>query len=243
MSGSLPGTRLNRFAAIALGMCFLPSCTLWEKVKVKFGREEVLAPTPVDSLSYALGRRLGLQLKEQGFTHVDLQDLRLGMEHAIAEKDTLMDGLAAALFIEDYLGKRASAIDLQQRYEAQHYIQSKAHERQVHRTESGLLYEELWPGDGAQRPHADQLVAVHWEGRTLDGTLIEDSYGANKPVLLALQEQLPGLCEGLELMEPGAKYRFFIPPELAYGAKGNGLIGPWEVLVFEVEMIEVLGNP
>ena len=105
-------------------------------------------------------------------------------------------------------------------------------------TTSGLQYEILAEGEGPS-PSATTSVTVHYKGTTLDGKEFDSSYSRNAPATFPLNRVIAGWTEGLQLMNAGAKYRFFIPSELAYGQRGAGAdIGPNAALIFEVELLK-----
>ncbi len=107
-------------------------------------------------------------------------------------------------------------------------------------TASGLQYMVLRQGAG-QRPMASSRVRVHYQGTLLDGTVFDSSYERNDPATFGLGQVIAGWTEGLQLMPVGAKYRFWIPAELAYGRNGSpGSIPPNSALVFDVELLQVL---
>jgi len=106
-------------------------------------------------------------------------------------------------------------------------------------TASGLQYEVLVPGKGAKSPAASDDVTVHYKGTSIDGNEFDSSYSRGEPTTFPLNRVIPGWTEGVQLMTEGAKYRFFIPSELAYGERGAGPIGPNETLIFEVELIKI----
>ena len=110
----------------------------------------------------------------------------------------------------------------------------------IQTTYSGLKYEVLRPGTG-KSPSAYNRVKVHYHGYLLNGMVFDSSVQRGQPAVFPLSNVIPGWTEGIQLMKEGAKYRFTIPPELAYGARGAPpKIGPNETLKFDVELIEVL---
>lgn len=106
-------------------------------------------------------------------------------------------------------------------------------------TASGLAYEVVSEGEG-QAPTASDKVTVHYAGWLTDGTLFDASYSRGEPATFPLNGVIAGWTEGVQLMNPGATYRFLIPPEMAYGAGGAPpVIGPGATLVFQVELLKV----
>lgn len=120
------------------------------------------------------------------------------------------------------------------------FLAENANRAGVQTTESGLQYEIIQEGTG-KKPSADNQVKVHYEGTLVDGTLFDSSIKRGEPVTFGVTQVIPGWVEGLQLMSEGAKYKFYIPSDLGYGAQGAGeMIPPHSALVFEVELIEVL---
>lgn len=110
----------------------------------------------------------------------------------------------------------------------------------MQRTYSGLQYQVLRPGTGA-RPASYNRVKVHYHGTLANGTVFDSSVQRGQPITLSLSNVIPGWREGIPLMQEGAKYRFIIPPHLAYGAAGSPpKIGPNETLTFEVDLLQVM---
>ncbi|PPE75296.1 hypothetical protein C3942_04050 [Solimonas fluminis] len=109
----------------------------------------------------------------------------------------------------------------------------------VKTTASGLQYEVITEGKGT-KPKASDTVTVHYKGTLLNGEEFDSSYSRNQPVTFPLANVIPGWTEGVQLMTPGSKYKFYIPSALGYGERGAGVkIGPNETLVFEVELLSV----
>ncbi len=118
------------------------------------------------------------------------------------------------------------------------FLAENAKKENIITTASGLQYEILTKGEGPS-PSATTSVTVHYRGTTLDGKEFDSSYSRNAPATFPLNRVIAGWTEGLQLMNVGAKYRFYIPSDLAYGARGaGGSIGPNETLIFDVELLK-----
>lgn len=119
------------------------------------------------------------------------------------------------------------------------FLAKNAKKDKIVTTASGLQYQILVEGKGAS-PKATDKVTVHYKGTLLDGTEFDSSYKHGAPATFPLDHVIKGWTEGVQLMKEGAKYKFFIPSELAYGEQGAGrAVGPNETLIFEVELIKV----
>lgn len=109
---------------------------------------------------------------------------------------------------------------------------------EVKTTASGLQYEVIKKGTGAQ-PKATDKVTVHYHGTLIDGAVFDSSVDRGEPATFPLNQVIPGWTEGVQLMKEGAKYKFYIPQELAYGSRPGGSIEPYSALIFEVELISI----
>jgi len=125
---------------------------------------------------------------------------------------------------------------------ARKFLDENARKDGIKTTPSGLQYQVLTEGAAeGKSPAATDTVEVHYQGTLLNGTEFDSSYSRGKPIEFPLNRVIAGWTEGVQLMSEGDKYRFFIPPALAYGEGGTpgGPIGPNEALIFEVELIAV----
>ncbi|MDY0017835.1 MAG: FKBP-type peptidyl-prolyl cis-trans isomerase [Candidatus Delongbacteria bacterium] len=109
----------------------------------------------------------------------------------------------------------------------------------VKKTESGLQYTVIKEGSGS-KPSAGGKIRAHYIGTLRKGEVFENTYEKGEPVEMSLDRVVKGLAEGIQLMNEGSKYKFFIPPNLGYGSKEMGPIMPNSVVIFEVELFEVL---
>lgn len=120
------------------------------------------------------------------------------------------------------------------------FLQENAKKPGVKTTKSGLQYLVLKEGKG-KSPSANSNVRVHYEGRLIDGTVFDSSIARQQPVDFRTTQVITGWTEGLQLMKVGAKYRFFIPADLAYGQIGSGdIIEPNSTLIFDIELLEII---
>ena len=201
----------------------------------------------MNKLSYALGLGIGRQLAQMGAEDLNIddfsqaiKDILTGKEPQVSDQET--QKLVTTFFEEQEAKQRAAAAekykDNKEKGEA--WLANKAMEEGVVALPSGLLYQVLNEGSG-KKPTAADTVECHYEGRLIDGTVFDSSYKRGESATFPLNGVIAGWTEGVQLMSEGAKYRFFIPYQLAYGERGAGqAIPPFAALVFDVELIKVL---
>lgn len=127
----------------------------------------------------------------------------------------------------------------QNRKGSEAFLQKYANLGEVRQTDSGLMYKIIDPAEG-KLPDMGSEVVVHQRILNFDGSVIADTYKSGFPDRFTLQEAIPGLQEGLQLMPIGSRFEFVVPPELAWGKKGVGnKIGPNAVLQFDVRLLEI----
>ena len=136
--------------------------------------------------------------------------------------------------LRDLLGAKTD----QQQGTATAFLEENAKRPEIIVLPSGLQYEVLEMGAGAQCPGPASMVTVHYEGRLPDGKVFDSSYKRGQPATFGVNQVIAGWTEALQLMQAGDKWRLFIPPGLGYGARGAGRdIPPHSALVFDVELI------
>ena len=200
----------------------------------------------MDKLSYALGLGIGRQLAQMGANDLSIEDFAEAIKDVIAGNDLKMTNHEAQTIVQDYFAKQEQKIQAEMaekgkaaKEAGEKYLAENAKKEGVKTTSSGLQYQVLKEGDG-RKPKATDSVKCHYEGFLIDGTLFDSSVQRGEPATFGLQQVIAGWTEGLQLMQEGAKYRFFIPYMLGYGESGAGQsIPPFSALIFDVELIEV----
>ena len=200
----------------------------------------------MDKLSYALGIGIGTQLRGMGATNLNIDDFAQAIKDAIAGKKLKVDNKEAQTLVNNFFAeqqarKEAAAAEAGRAAKAvgEDFLAENAKKDNIVVLPSGLQYEVIREGNG-KKPSATSKVKCHYEGTLIDGTKFDSSYDRGEPATFGLNQVIAGWTEGLQLMSEGAKYRFFIPYNLGYGARGAGAsIPPYAALVFDVELIEV----
>lgn len=197
--------------------------------------------TEKDKISYMVGMDIAGSL-EPIKDEIDVSVLAQAIETMLAGRQPLLSEQEAAqtrmAFMQKLQGKQAEAAD-KHRAEGEAFLASNRGKRGVQVTESGLQYQVMRQGNG-ERPAATDTVRVHYAGTLLDGTTFDSSYERGEPVSFPLNRVIPGWTEGVQLMQVGSKYKFWIPYNLAYGESGQGPIPPNSMLTFEVELLEIV---
>ena len=201
----------------------------------------------MDKLSYALGIGIGSQLAGMGAKGLDIDDFAQAVKDVISGTPLKVNNaeaqsLVQAFFQEQEDKQRAAAAEAGKVAKAagESFLADNAKKEGVVVLPSGLQYQVLKEGNG-KKPSSTDQVKCHYEGTLIDGTIFDSSYQRNEPATFGLNQVIAGWTEGVQLMSEGAKYRFFIPYNLAYGERGAGAqIPPFAALVFDVELLKVL---
>ena len=208
--------------------------------------QEVTLESTDARLSYGVGLRMGQRMAADGMT-VDVAAYAAGLEDAMNGAEAKLTDEEINTEMSAFQERRQAEAEAERLAQAQTNLEEgKAYMAEmstgegVQTTDSGLQYIVMEPGEG-DNPVAADSVEVHYEGRLVDGTVFDSSFERGQTVTFGLTQVIPGWTEGLQLMKPGAKYKFIIPPELGYGEGGAGqMIGPNATLLFDVELIAVV---
>ena len=193
----------------------------------------------MDKLSYALGMVIAENLKGLGANNVDTTDFAKAVADVLAGKSTELTPIEAQTTVQEFMQKQEAERSKFMRKAGEDFLAENAKKEGVVVLPSGLQYTVLTEGTGAQ-PKATDQVKCHYEGRLIDETVFDSSYQRGEPAVFPLNGVIAGWTEGVQLME-GAKYRFFIPYNLASGERGAGnSITPYAALDFDVELIKVM---
>lgn len=222
---------------IVVGALLLSAAVFAQKSKKQ---DELDLTNDVTKMSYAYGISLGEGFKMQGVSEIDQAAMSKGITDAMNNPgEAMMTVEEAQQFLNEYIGKLMAAQAEKKKEEGKKWLDENAKKKGVTVTASGLQYEVLKEGSG-EKPTATSKVTVHYHGTLTDGRVFDSSVDRGKPASFGLNQVIPGWTEGVQLMPIGAKYRFYLPSDLAYGDRGAGqLIGPNEVLIFEVELISI----
>jgi FKBP-type peptidyl-prolyl cis-trans isomerase len=206
--------------------------------------EATVLKTPKDMTSYSMGLQSGRHFRtdeidvDVGLFVKGLKDGLSGEKPLLSEKDLrkVMNGVLGEVRRKEAANRRLAMEENRKKSEA--FLAENKTKEGVVTLPSGIQYKVLKAGDG-KKPTDTDVVEVNYRGTLLDGTEF-DATDPGKPATFKLSQAIPGWRQALKLMPAGSRWQVFIPPELAYGARGAGSdIGPNEALVFEVELVAV----
>lgn len=194
----------------------------------------------MDKLSYAFGMVIGQNLKSMNVKNLSGADFTGAVEDVLADKATAITPNEAQQLVQTFLRQQQEEQGRAHKEAGEAFLAENAKKEGVVSLPSGLQYTVLSEGTG-KKPQATDSVRCHYEGRLTSGEVFDSSYRRGEPADFPLNGVIAGWTEGVQLMSEGAKFRFFIPYQLAYGERGAGQsIPPYSALVFDVELIKVL---
>tara|TARA_B100000963_G_scaffold59605_1_gene47606 strand:- start:127 stop:768 length:642 start_codon:yes stop_codon:yes gene_type:complete len=208
---------------------------------------EISLNSEIDSVSYAIGNAIAQSIITQN-EQIKNQSPDLNMEiinssimsNLTEANKSILDSATTQIIIQNYFSKKQKLEENNAKAEGMKFLEENKSKDGVQVTESGLQYVIISEGTG-KNPVDSSNVTVHYHGTTPDGEVFDSSVDRGQPATFNLSQVIKGWTEGVQLMKEGAKYKFFIPQELAYGAnpRPGGPIKPYMPLVFEVELISI----
>jgi len=204
----------------------------------------VTLKTQKEKASYALGMSIGTGMHRQGLP-VDPALVSRGLRDAMAGGKTLMteDEMKAALQqlrgqVQQAQESKTQAESAGNRKAGEAFLTANKSKEGVKTLPDGLQYKILKEGDGP-KPNAEDSVVCNYKGTLLNNTEFDSSYKRGQPATFPVSGVIKGWTEVLQMMPVGSKWQIFVPPDLAYGARGNGGIGPSATLIFEIELLSI----
>ena len=232
---------IHLILTVCAGCLFLSSCDKIQKFTAQGKAKELKLETEEEKMSYILGwilsentKKSESRLQSQAFVK-GVQDNLNGQPPALSQEEMTALSQKIRKQAEE---KQQALMKEKHKMDGSTFLEENKKKEGVKVTESGLQYEVLSEGKG-KSPTAESEVEVHYRGTLIDGTEFDSSYKRNATASFPLNRVIKGWTEGLQLMKEGAKYKFYVPSDLAYGARGQGKIPPHSTLIFEVELIKV----
>jgi FKBP-type peptidyl-prolyl cis-trans isomerase FklB len=207
--------------------------------------ENLVLKNQKDRVSYIIGMEIGKTFKKQSID-IDADILTRGIKDAISGGKPLLTEQeiqeTMAAFQKEATAKQAELakkLGEKNKIEGEAFLAKNKEKEGVKTLPSGLQVLVIKSGTG-RKPNINDSVTTHYRGTLIDGTEFDSSYRRGQPVTFPVSGVIAGWTEALQLMEEGAKWQLFIPPNLAYGERGTGgVIGPNATLIFEIELISV----
>jgi FKBP-type peptidyl-prolyl cis-trans isomerase len=228
--------KFRSIAVIVLFGIFLSSCNqspnLGGSSKMK---------NDLDSVSYAIGANIAKMLKDRDkVDEINYNTFVKGMKDVFEDNEMTLNDSVRRATISSYMRNLQNKVAQENLQKGQEFLEENKKKEGVKETESGLQYKVIKEGSGIS-PEPQDTVKVHYTGENINGEIFDSSVDRGKPAEFPLNRVIKGWTEGLQLMKEGAKYKFYIPSEIAYGKRPprRGSIEPNETLIFEVELLEV----
>ena len=229
-----------KYLSLVAAVLLLVSCN-------KNGVAQKEIKTELDSVSYAIGMDVAKNVKAS-FDDFDNDLFIQGFTNVLDSTDILLDQNVAQQVVRTYFQnkQKEEAVKRQEeaarnKEEGEEFLAENKSKDGVQTTESGLQYIVLKEGTG-EKPTTASKVKVHYHGTLIDGTVFDSSVDRGEPTEFGVTQVIKGWTEGLQLMKVGAKYKFFVPSNLAYGGnpRPGGVIKPNSTLIFDVELLEIV---
>lgn len=200
--------------------------------------------TVEERVSYGIGRQMGDQLASNPFEGLHIDSVLNGLADALnGQASPVPQDLMEAAFKEISAKLQAQQAEQAKELsaEGEKFLAENAKRDEVTVTESGLQYEVITAAEG-EKPSQASTVRVHYHGTLVNGDVFDSSYDRGQPAEFPVGGVIAGWTEALQIMSVGSKWRLYVPYNLAYGEQGaGGVIGPYATLIFDVELLEILG--
>ena len=196
--------------------------------------------TDKEAVSYCVGMSMGGSLMQQDLGELSPEIIAEAISDIFSGKELKFTPQQANDIIQQFVSEQGAAKYGKNKEAGEVFLKENGMRREVTVTASGLQYEVINEGEGAI-PGPEDQVTVHYHGTLIDGTVFDSSVSRGEPATFGVNQVIKGWTEALQLMNKGAKYRLYIPQDLAYGANPHpgGPIEPFMALVFDVELIEI----
>lgn len=228
-----------RSCSAVLAIVALSACSQGQK-----GRNTEMK-TSLDSVSYAIGADIGGNLKRGKMDSLNVDLMAKGLQDGL-DSNMILTEEQLKTVMQAYMMKMQAKRQAEEalasekaRQEGETFLTENGKRTGVVTTPSGLQYEVVTMGTGT-KPTATDQVKVHYTGSFINGEVFDSSTERGEPVTMAVTQWIPGFVEALQLMPTGSKWKLYIPSDLAYGASGNGRIPGGSVLVFDLELLDVV---
>jgi FKBP-type peptidyl-prolyl cis-trans isomerase len=192
----------------------------------------------LNAVSYCVGMSIAESLAQQNLSNLSIDAFTEAIEDVFEGKELRYTPEQANAIIQQYMQRVTQEQFASNKAAGEQFLSDNFKKEGVKTTLSGLQYEILSEGEGTH-PGPTSQVTVHYHGTLVDGTIFDSSVQRGTPATFGVNQVIPGWTEALQLMKKGAKYRLYIPQELAYGANApGGVIQPYMALIFDVELLD-----
>ena len=197
----------------------------------------------MDKFSYAIGLGIGQNLLSMGAKGIEVDDFAQAIKDILEGNKTAISHAEARDIVNKYFAELEEKMNAASIEQGVQFLEENKKRPNVVTLPSGLQYEVINEGKVGTYAKATDQVKCYYEGTLIDGTLFDSSIKRGQPAVFGVNQVIPGWVEALQLMPEGAKWKLYIPSDLAYGAQGAGeMIPPHSTLIFEVELLEILSQ-
>ena len=197
----------------------------------------------MDKFSYAIGLGIGQNLLSMGAKGIAVDDFAQAIKDVLEGNQTAISHTEARDIVNKYFAELEEKMNAANIEAGKKFLEENKKREGGVTLPSGIQYEVITEGNVGRYAKATDQVQCHYEGTLIDGTLFDSSIKRGQPATFGVNQVIPGWVEALQLMPEGAKWKLYIPSDLAYGAQGAGeMIPPHSTLVFEVELQKILSK-